>query len=345
MASTDPSRAKMQTVAYDTLSRCFQEHEDDVLEIEILPPVFEPLNGILMQDGLNLGIPKKILAIAYVEARQRFFKETRNNNNNMTSTVVQATKVMLLFDPEHLTAANFRKRWLLTLKAKYELCQPAIYRKALQQEFCFLNSILTSPLHRQSKSPTLWHHRAWLLDLFIPVASEKASEDEQATFWRQELAAVCKSGEQHPKNYYAWQYARRFISKVESSDTVDKCALLVEAWCCQHPSDISGWSFLLFLIPKLQSVSRRQHLVRDVLKYAITLRSEQESLWVFIRTILAQAPLYGAHTGFEETLQTYKKDLENMGPNVPALEQIVKALKWIDTNRESIAVSETSALK
>lgn len=343
MASTDPSRAKLQTLAYETLSRCFQEHEDDVLEIEILPPAFEPSGGILMQDGLNLGIPKKILAIAYVEARERFFKE--KHNNNMASTVLQATKVMLLFDPEHLTAANFRKRWLLTLKGEYESCQPAIYHKALQQELCFLNSILTSPLHRQSKSPTLWHHRAWLVDLWFPVAIEKASEDEQATFWCQELAAVCKSGEQHPKNYYAWQYARRFMSKVESSDTVDKCALLVEAWCCQHPSDISGWSFLLFLIPRVQSVSQRQDLVRDVLNYAITLRSEQESLWVFIRTILAQVTLYGARTEFEETLQTYRKDLEDVGPNVPALEQIVKALIWIDTNRESTAFLETSALK
>ncbi|CAO2658644.1 Nn.00g063670.m01.CDS01 [Neocucurbitaria sp. VM-36] len=340
MASTEPSRAELQTLAYEALSKYFQEHEDEVVEIEILPPAFEPSRGILMQEGLNLGVPKKILALAYVEGRQRFFKEMYDSS--LASTVVQATKVMLLFDPEHLTAANFRKRWLLALRVELGSCNPAVYHKALQRELCFLNSILTSPLHRQSKSPTLWHHRAWLLGLLIPVAIETASKDEKATFWREELAAVCKSGEQHPKNYYAWQYARRVISRVESPGMTDDFARHVKDWCCKHPSDISGWSFLLFLIPRLQPMSLRQDLVRDILNYAINLRSEQESLWVFIRTTLAQEKWYGGLMSFNETLQTYSKDLEKNGKGAAVSEKVARTIDWIDTNREIIAISEVS---
>lgn len=63
----------LQTRAYDALNNYFKEREDEVLEIEVLPPAIQPPDGILMQDGLNLGVPKKILALAFVEARQRFF--------------------------------------------------------------------------------------------------------------------------------------------------------------------------------------------------------------------------------------------------------------------------------
>ncbi|KAF1849823.1 protein prenylyltransferase [Cucurbitaria berberidis CBS 394.84] len=336
MVSAGPGRAKLQLLSYETLSQYFQAHEDEVVEIEILPPAIEPLGGILMQDGLNLGVPKKTLALAYVEARHRFFEGM--HDSKLASSALQATKVMLLFDPEHLTAANFRKGWLGALEAEFKSYNPAVYHKALRQELCFLNSILTSPLHRQSKSPTLWYHRLWLLDLLASVELEKASEDQKATFWRAELTAVCKSGEQHPKNYYAWQYARRLMPKIVSPETNDEFARHVKDWCCRHPSDISGWSFLLSLLPRLHPVSKRQGLVRDILSYAINLRLEHESLWVFIRTILAQETLLGGRTEFDETLQNYNDDLGNAKKASAVSERVPRTLNWINTYREAIAV-------
>lgn len=63
----------LQKLAYNALTGYFQQHEDEVVEIEILPPAIEPPGGILMQDGLNLGLPKKTLVLAFSEARQVFF--------------------------------------------------------------------------------------------------------------------------------------------------------------------------------------------------------------------------------------------------------------------------------
>jgi hypothetical protein len=65
--------AALQIHAYNTLAAFFNTHAAEVVEIEILPPCFEPEDGICMQDGLNIGIPKKILVLAYLEARTRFF--------------------------------------------------------------------------------------------------------------------------------------------------------------------------------------------------------------------------------------------------------------------------------
>lgn len=76
---------------YESLSRYFEEHENEVVEIEVLPPAIEPLDGILMQDGSSLGIPKKALVSAFLVARQVFFK---NKSNSQTDPKVQDSKIL-----------------------------------------------------------------------------------------------------------------------------------------------------------------------------------------------------------------------------------------------------------
>ncbi|KAF2846367.1 protein prenylyltransferase [Plenodomus tracheiphilus IPT5] len=276
-----PRGDSLQALAYERLADFFQQHRNDVCEIEVLPPAVQPPDGIILEDGLHLGIPKKILALAYVEARRRFFAS--KEANGVTPAALQATKIMLLFDPEHLTAANYRKRWLDNLGAETGSQYESTFHKALRQELNFLNTILTSPLHRQSKSPTLWHHRLWILDPLFTFELKIATDSQCQNFWYAELAAVCKSGERHPKNYYAWQYARRILPRMiyEKEEVfVD----VVKDWCCKHPSDISGWTFLLALLSGSRNGTKAYATLRDVVHYTITLRAEQESLWIFIWT-------------------------------------------------------------
>ena len=341
MVTTDYSRGELQRLAYETLSKCFQQHEDEVLEIEILSPAIHPPDGFLMQDGLNLGITKEGLVLAYLEARHRFFKDEDSHN---TSSALQATKVMLLFDPEHVTAANFRKRRLLRMKAEYDSQTGSVFHRALRRELCLLNTILTSPLHRQAKSPTLWHHRLWILDPLVSIELKQASQDQEAAFWRAEVTAVCRSGEQHPKNYYAWQYARRVMSRVNSLNIHDAIAQQVRDWCCRHPSDISGWSFLLFLLPGLQPVSRRRDLIKNVLDYAINLGLEQESLWVFIRTALAQGYFHEQDAELYQMVQDYGNTLKEIDTASAKSDQVSRTLNWINVYGQSAAATKTCSL-
>lgn len=54
---------------YAALADMFCRHEDEVLEIEVL------LTGqTILQDGLCIGVPKKLLAAAFMEARNIFTK-------------------------------------------------------------------------------------------------------------------------------------------------------------------------------------------------------------------------------------------------------------------------------
>ncbi|KAF2127348.1 protein prenylyltransferase [Dothidotthia symphoricarpi CBS 119687] len=333
MAPSDSAVAKLQKLAYDALNAYFEEHVDAVIEIEILPPAIQPPDGILMKDGSNLGVPKKILALAFVEARKLFFEKAHDNK----TSALQATKVMLLFDPEHLTAAHFRKRRLLELKSEVETDSSTEYQEALQQELCFLNSILTSPLHRQSKSPTLWYHRLWLVTLLMPI-KKHATQDQITAFWQSELDAVCRSGEQHPKNYYAWQYARRLVERLDSTNIVLAFSHSVKEWCCKHPSDISGWSFLQFLMMRLDPVVKRLEIAKDVLSYALDLQAEQESLWVFLRTVLAHDTLQDGRDEIIEGLHNHSEDVESIGKPPALSHRITQTLQWVQTYGGSVMV-------
>lgn len=329
MASTNSNVSELQKLAYKTLCNYFNDHEEDIVEIEVLPSAIQPDNGILMQEGLNIGIPKKILALAYVEARKQFFENSISDESS--STAMQAAKVMLLFDPEHLTAANYRKRRLLALKAGISSAKDEAYQKALHVEMCFLNSILTSPLHRQSKSPTLWFHRLWISDLLMATDLYATSDIRRAEFWKDEIVAVCKAGERHPKNYYAWQYARRLVERVDLPDIYDYFAQHVQGWCLKHPSDISGWTFLLALTSKVQLKSKRHDLVKEVLLYGINMQAKQESLWIFIRSILAQDILPAGRIELYQILQDSKQQFSSAEQQPMIHGHITKTLNWIDT--------------
>ncbi|KAI8934070.1 hypothetical protein NX059_008834 [Plenodomus lindquistii] len=294
------SKEALQARAYERIAGFFEEREDYVCEIEVLPATIPPPDGILLQDGLNLGLPKKVLVLAYAEARRRFLDS--KDDDSLLSAALQATKIMLLFDPEHLTAANYRKRWINNLKADSGSHFGSAFHKALRQELNFLNTILTSPLHRQTKSPTMWHHRLWMMGPLADIVLNNSDDDQYIEFWHAELGAICKSGERHPNNYYAWQYARKitpWMVRVKEKSFLDG----VKDWCCKHPSDISGWTFLLFLLSYSQKETLANETLRAVLNYAIRLRSEQESLWIFIRTVAVRYITKESHVSLCSLLQ------------------------------------------
>lgn len=72
MSTKRQIQLQIQDRAFQMLNTFFAEHEDEVVEIEILPPEIQPMDGICMIEGINLGVPKKILALAFVKARQVF---------------------------------------------------------------------------------------------------------------------------------------------------------------------------------------------------------------------------------------------------------------------------------
>lgn len=170
--------------------------------------------------------------------------------------------MLLVCDPEHLTAANLRKRHLCDVKDNLQ--------GAVQYELWILDSLLTSPLKRHTKSPTLWSHRRFLYQRFPNLLNPDL-----------ELQTILQSAEKHPMNYYAFDYARRLTNLNTSS------AQTVFSYCKVHVSDTSAWMFLLFLlINHCHDPIWEWTIIEETTNRCLKFNFKQESVWSFLRLAL-----------------------------------------------------------
>ncbi|KAI4112248.1 MAG: hypothetical protein LQ341_007864, partial [Variospora aurantia] len=205
------------------------------------------------------------------------------------AAALDATAVLLLLHPEHLSAANFRKR-CLRRRNHDDDNDDEDAMVIITREMLYIETLVTSPLYRHAKSPTLWAHRLWVLKTFHHLIVFPWNEDEDdegvevneengdpaaEAFITRELGMVMKAGERHAGNYHAWNYAREMLQFLTSRATAAAAATAVErmmaawverthAWCLAHPRDISGWSFLVFLLRHHQATTDDSHAARHV---------------------------------------------------------------------------------
>ncbi|KAI9867251.1 MAG: hypothetical protein M1813_009529 [Trichoglossum hirsutum] len=343
--------------------KAFRDYVDlsRVLAIEILPSNFLRFPSIegcssplILVDDTSIGVPKKVLIRAFITARQNLYSLLGTLETSRpavdTDDALLSTFVILLFDPEHLTAANFRKRMLQ--KDTTDDSRDRLTLRATQRELIAIETLLTSPLHRHTKSPTLWSHRRWVLGRWLTCFSqdkEAYGESFDADWlwrhvYRPELLIVMKAGEQHPRNYYAWSHARWLIENFRggngaalSSSLADSMEL-VQNWCLKHQSDTSGWSFLLFLHIKASREAHLQDLAvssaEKVLYFALNFDWDLESIWVFLRNVLASPSLLPEKQRLvlirrirKKSEETEVKAENESKPNVRFMQ---KALVWID---------------
>lgn len=282
--------------AYNTLVTIFVNRIHGA-EIEILPPALSPTDGSLyIDDGPSLGIPKTVLKAAFLEAIETFNRNRTTGDPNPLLTL-EATAIILLFDPEHLTAANYRKRSILSAAANKHDPNMHGIMNAVYKELVFLSTILSSPLHRQTKSPTLWHHRWWLFSKVVPRVAMTGIQGIAGGgmhLVQSELVTILKAAERHPSNYYAWQYARRLFTSRYMDVALQydfqrlSWAVLSDdmaSWCLKHPSDTSGWSFLLWMLLDGRSDEHTgSRVVSRVLEFVEQVDWKSEALWHFLRT-------------------------------------------------------------
>lgn len=258
------------------LSGVLGQRYDQLLEIELLPPSHQLPNGsICLQDGNAIAVPKLQLVQAFLVARQRLIKLDKTRTDGDSEALLSSLGVMLLMDPEHLTAANTRKR---VLEEAYNADKDK-GKALLRQEKYFIDSLLTSRLHRHTKSPTLWSHRRWLCGrLFEAGLSIDVAQDLRTV--------IFISAERHPRNYYAWCHARLLVNMVDDMDA-GQTAVLVEdtkKWCFAHRSDISGWTFLQFLLARSPD-DVLLAVFHETMELVKSFRWKNESVWCFLRTL------------------------------------------------------------
>jgi protein prenyltransferase alpha subunit repeat containing protein 1 len=277
--------------------------DGSLLEIELLGKAHPLEAGVnFLQDGNAIAIPKLRLVQAFFVARHILQEHLASHPESPSRDTVAATAVILLMDPEHVTAANIRKRAVLS-----RLKGGDARESVLGEEKQFLDSLLTAHLHRHTKSPTLWNHRRWLMERFI---SYDVSFDTRKDL----VTVIMVAADRHPKNYYAWHHARRLVRDL--LDQQPQAELLgavvddVKAWCFGHHNDISGWSYLNFVIASIEDSEARGRKCTSVLTETLarvdSLRWANESVWVFLRTAVATQPVS------EEVLKTFSDLDQNL---------------------------------
>jgi hypothetical protein len=300
---------------YESLVEIFcSRKSSECFEIEILLPG----QGPLLRDGAFIGITKKALTKAFVIARKRFMQcleDVREDSASVEEQTERAasTAIILLFDCEHTTACNWRKRRVAASINRYITEDTG--RQALQDffesELNLISTFVCSPLHRHTKSPTLWQHRLWLMTERMKLQGRLQeniflSPEAMHKFILAEWEIVCRAGELHPKNYYAFSYMRQLHSCVSklSERAVDTAviqdsALLYELavtlvkptlkWCLSNPKDVSGWMFLVYLLSH-EDLSGKQDMrqlrkvaIEHTLHFAVEIAAwDGESLWTFV---------------------------------------------------------------
>ena len=103
-----------------------------------------------------------------VEAKKKENEESRRRRREK----LEAATVLLLFDPEHVTAANYHREYFAhcinnanEAGSESESDSPPAW--GITAEMTLLEGLLTSPgLDKHSKSPTLWSLRRWLVRKF-----------------------------------------------------------------------------------------------------------------------------------------------------------------------------------
>lgn len=284
MSSPPPLEVPSIKDAYDQLISILHPPEPTVLEIDFLPSSYP---SQILYEHPALALPKSLLVKLFLRAREIFFNEQLGLSqlgDDGYDARLKATSVILLFDPNHITAANFRKRHILNCrdraaKDSHQDDKTSWQSHVIQRELCFLTTLLTSPLKKHTKASTLWAQRLWIFRNFIDILVNTPDEtaavvDGMPALWKQELEIVIKAGERHPRNYYGWDYARKLFNLlkpaadkdhgIEDADVFQKLLIgsskTLYAWCLMHPRDVSGWSFMIFWLQNMKNQTKASNL-------------------------------------------------------------------------------------
>ncbi|GAB1191520.1 hypothetical protein APSETT444_000699 [Aspergillus pseudonomiae] len=122
-----------------------------------------------------------------------------------------------------------------------------------------------------------------------PHENENESESK-VDLLKSELDIVFRAGELHPRNYYAFNYIRQVVGVLSNATKAQEGpSALAESildstlsWCLAHPSDISGWMFMLYLLEAVPRADLQLNTVQRVVRYALDVGWEGESLWTFV---------------------------------------------------------------
>lgn len=268
----------------------------------------------------KLGIGMSILKPLFKEAHALFHtarrsaNEKEGNQQQPHKSLVDATRALLLINPDMYTAWNVRKQLIL---------QHTLYET---DELVFLDLVFT----KHTKKACAWAHRRWCL---ARLPESKAMDHRRVMH---ELALTARIAELFPKNYYAWTHRWWVVDRVPGEGVLREQVAFAQEWGGRHVWDMSAVNFLHHVLARLV----RQHSPLDagtVLEEVLGSNARQldsypghEALWYQRRGLLVLwlEATAGASGLLEEEMARATHYLEKDGPFVGK-----EGLLWDEASR------------
>ncbi|EJT98966.1 protein prenylyltransferase [Dacryopinax primogenitus] len=287
---------------------------NEVIDIELLPAdgseflsqyPENPNSPFFLVEG-HLGIPQKQLYGAYLSALHFFPSFRQSIVDALDSTdVALATSVILLANPDHNSAWNIRKKFLLSGALQ------------MNKELEVVRLIGTIP--KNSRASLLWHHWRWVMEHLFPVAASKTLSRSSDLEWavelppdicERDLEIVHRAVATYPRNYHAWAHRalvqRHILAHCKNDPDGAWNSILREeygrmtTWLESHVSDYSAAQYLVQMQWSMQKLELPlPNIARDpnslpgsgAVEYFMALLRrfpERETLWLAVKGHLVQ---------------------------------------------------------
>ncbi|EGG12816.1 uncharacterized protein MELLADRAFT_58702 [Melampsora larici-populina 98AG31] len=241
--------------------------------------------------------------------------------DKLLSDLDNITKVLLIQNPDHTTAASCRRRLIQNLSDRASpKTRLQVRRQSLIQDFTFTTMVLSIASH--AKSSTLWEHRRWcLIETYLLKESERIPStraqiiSQSSQSHRTIAPASCASDEEfeftsicadiYPRNYFAWRHRMWLLDGLFSlgykdmKPSLDKEIQRLMTFWRSHPRDHSCTHYITYLI-KSWNTSFGQTIHSKNIFTDTFLTSIQENLlaypdaetsWLLFRWLFSQTDL------------------------------------------------------
>lgn len=271
----------MPAISADSLDDLPITVSDDTEVLKCSTP-FE--NFVLPCVGGTLGIPKaqiKLLALHSLYIFHSVFYQCQPESSQKTqlelllekdllNDILKSSLVILATITEHLPAINIRKAAL----EHYRQTDRKEFERLAKLDLLWTGVLFSSPLPKHNKSPILWTHRQWVVQMMYPSEGEEEHVEGNAKTTKidlkKEYKIIFAAADQHRNNYYCYSYARwltrrylfntqyTYLAPTESSassllsDNISNIHWFIYTsllnFAKSHVSDISAWTFLLHFL-------------------------------------------------------------------------------------------------
>lgn len=237
--------------------------------------------------------------------------------DTLLSDLDHVTKVLLIQNPDHITATSCRRQLVQRLTDRASPDEMLkVRRQSLMQELALTTLILSIASH--AKSSTLWEHRRWCLIETYLLQDGATLSSARLSQPRRMAPASCASDEEfeftlncadiYPRNYFAWRHRMWLLDGLfsltyeDSKPSLDKEIERLKRFWQSHPRDHSCTHYITYLIESWNTLFRQsidsKNLFTDSLlttiQEMILAYPDSETSWLLFRYVFSQSDISGS---------------------------------------------------